>query len=173
MAQRADIADDAAPAMPTIHLKTMIDAPVERVFDLARSIEAHMHSTSRTGERAVDGRTSGLIGPGETVTWEAKHFGVCQRLTVRVTSFDGPTLFADEMTRGAFKRLCHTHRFSEVNGQTLMEDELQIEAPLGPLGWLAERLFLVRYMRRFLEERNRQLKALAESDQWKQFLGSI
>ncbi len=159
--------------MPTIHLKTMIDAPVERVFDLARSIEAHTHSTSRTGERAVDGRTSGLIGPGETVTWEAKHFGIRQRLTVRVTSFDRPTLFADEMTRGAFKRLCHTHRFSEVNGQTLMEDELQIEAPLGPLGRLAERLFLVRYMRRFLEERNRQLKALAESDQWKQFLGSI
>lgn len=159
--------------MPTIHLKTMIDAPVERVFDLARSIEAHTHSTSRTGERAVDGRTSGLIGPGETVTWEAKHFGIRQRLTVRVTSFDRPTLFADEMTRGAFKRLCHTHRFSEVNGQTLMEDELQIEAPLGPLGWLAERLFLVRYMRHFLEDRNGQLKALAESDQWKQFLGSI
>ena len=159
--------------MPTIHLKTMIDAPVERVFDLARSIEAHTHSTSSTGERAVDGRTSGLIGPGETVTWEAKHFGIRQRLTVRVTSFDRPTLFADEMTRVAFKKLCHTHRFSEVNGQTLMEDELQIEAPLGPLGRLAERLFLMRYMRLFLEDRNGQLKALAESDQWKQFLVSI
>lgn len=156
--------------MPTIHLKTMIKAPPERVFDLARSIEAHTHSTSRTGERAVGGRTSGLIGPGEKVTWEAKHFGVRQRLTVWVTDFDRPRLFADEMTQGAFKKLRHTHRFSELDGQTLMEDELYIEAPLGPLGWLAEHLFLTRYMRRFLEERNRQLKSIAESGAWQAFL---
>ena len=159
--------------MPTIHLMTVIEAPIERVFDLARSIEAHTASTFSTGERAVAGRTSGLIGPGETVTWEAKHLGVRQRLTVRVTQFDRPRVFSDEMTQGAFRSLRHTHRFREEDGRTVMEDELQFRAPLGPLGWLAEQLFLTRYMRRFLEIRNRHLKAMAEGEEWVRFLPEV
>jgi hypothetical protein len=39
--------------MPVIELSTSISAPVERVFDLARSIDLHTNSTSSTGERAV------------------------------------------------------------------------------------------------------------------------
>lgn len=156
--------------MPTIHLMTVIDAPIERVFDLARSIEAHTVSTGKTGERAVAGRTSGLIGLDETVTWEARHLGVRQRLTVRVTSYTFPRLLMDEMTQGAFRSLRHTHRFREEDGRTVMEDELKFRAPLGPLGRLAEWLFLTRYMRRFLEDRNRYLKAMAEGDEWRRFL---
>ncbi len=76
--------------MSIIELSTAINAPVERVFDLARSIDLHTASTSKTGERAVGGVTSGLIGMGDEVTWEARHFGVKQRLTVRVTVFDPP-----------------------------------------------------------------------------------
>lgn len=54
--------------MPLIELETHIAAPIERVFDLARSIEAHMASTEGSNERAVDGRATGLIGYGEVVT---------------------------------------------------------------------------------------------------------
>ncbi len=160
--------------MPTIFITTRINAPRERVFDLARSIDAHMASTSASGERAVDGRTTGLIGPGETVTWEARHLGVRQRLTVRITQFERPCLFTDEMTAGAFRRMRHTHRFEMIDERhTLMGDELNFQAPLGLLGRLAETLFLTRYMRRFLIERNRVLKELAESDQWAPYLARV
>ena len=71
--------------MPLIVLETRIRAPRERVFDLARSIDAHQSSTSGTSERAVAGVTSGLIGLGEEVTWRARHLGVTQHLTVRAT----------------------------------------------------------------------------------------
>ena len=47
-----------------IRLETQIDAPQERVFDLARSIDAHLASTEGTRERAIGGRTSGLIEMG-------------------------------------------------------------------------------------------------------------
>ena len=76
--------------MPIILLETNITAPVERVFDLARNIDAHTSTTAGTGERAVDGRTSGLIEAGETVTWEAKHLGVRQRLTSKITAMERP-----------------------------------------------------------------------------------
>lgn len=156
--------------MPTIVLETEIAAPIERVFDLARSIDAHVDSTGGTGERAVAGRTSGLIGLGETVTWEARHLGVRQRLTVEVTRCERPDLFEDVLVSGAFKQMHHAHRFAEVDGGTLMTDVFEYVAPLGPLGRLAERLFLTRYMRRFLVERNRVLKDTAESDRWRRYL---
>jgi hypothetical protein len=57
--------------MPIIELTTEIRAPIERVFDLARSIDLHVKTASGTDERAVCGVTTGLIGPDQEVTWEA------------------------------------------------------------------------------------------------------
>ena len=157
--------------MPRIELFTTIHAPIERVFDLARSIDLHSDSLAGTGEKAVGGVTSGLIGAGETVTWRARHFGVWQHLTSRITSFERPTRFGDSMVRGAFKRFDHVHDFSARGDHTtLMRDLFDFDAPLGPLGHLANRLFLTRHMRKFLLVRNETLKAVAESDRWRRYL---
>ncbi len=156
--------------MPSIELATFIAAPVERVFDLARSIDLHTDSTAGTGERAVAGVTSGLIGPGEEVTWRARHLGVWQSLTVRITAYERPSHFADTMLRGAFRRMEHHHRFEPSVGGTTMRDTFRYESPLGVLGRLADLLFLARYMRSFLVERNRVIKAAAESDAWRRYL---
>lgn len=157
--------------MPIISTRTLINAPVFRVFDLARSIDAHMESTPKSNERAIAGRISGLIELNETVMWEATHLGVRQQLTVQITQYDRPNLFVDEMISGAFKHLRHVHRFNGVSdSSTEMIDELEIQAPLGILGRFAEVTFLNRYMKHFLIKRNSILKELAESDRWKQFL---
>lgn len=153
--------------MPRIEIETWIDAPVGRVFDLARSIDAHVASTDGTGERAVAGRTSGLIGEGETVTWEARHFGIRQRFEVKITACERPRLFEDVMVRGAFSSMRHIHRFEERGGRTWMHDEFHYDAPLGILGRVAERLFLTRYMRCFLVRRASILKRIAETDEWR------
>jgi ligand-binding SRPBCC domain-containing protein len=155
--------------MPRIVLETLIEAPVERVFDLARSIDAHVASTEGTGERAVGGRTSGLIEMGETVTWEARHFGVVQRFRVKITAFERPEMFVDEMLSGAFAMMRHRHVFSSLDGVTLMRDEFDFSAPCGLAGRLAERAFLTRYMERFLAKRAAALKQMAESDRWRGF----
>jgi len=156
--------------MPQIDLETFIHAPVKRVFDLARSIDAHMASTHGTGERAIAGRTSGLIEVGEAVTWEATHFGIRQRLTVRITEMDRPHSFSDEMISGAFASMHHRHLFFPESAGTRMRDEFHFTAPLGVLGRIAEHCFLTRYMKRFLTERNRVLKQMAESDEWRHFV---
>lgn len=158
--------------MPVIELVTPIAAPIERVFDLARSIDLHADSASGTGERAVAGVTSGLIGPGDEVTWRARHLGVWQLLTVRITAFERPTHFVDAMTRGAFRRMEHRHDFEPSAGGTVMRDRFAYEAPLGFLGRWAEALFLDRYLRSFLVDRNRTVKATAESDAWRRYIRS-
>lgn len=148
--------------MPTIVLSTIINAPVERCFDLARDIDIHVASTAHTGERAIAGRTSGLIELGETVTWRAKHFGIWQNLTSKITDFDAPNFFADEMVAGAFKSFRHEHYFTGDDKQTVMRDVFMFESPLGLLGKLANRLFLKRYMTELLVKRNLVIKEEAE-----------
>jgi ligand-binding SRPBCC domain-containing protein len=152
--------------MARIELSLVVAAPPSRCFDLARSVEAHLRSTTATGERAVGGRTAGLLGLGDEVTWRARHLGVWQELTSRITGFDRPRYFRDSMVRGAFARFDHDHYFEPANGETLLREVFDYRAPLGPLGRLAERLFLSAYMRRFLLARMQELKALAESDAW-------
>ncbi len=118
---------------------------------------------SASRERAVGGVTSGEIGAGQTVTWQARHFGVPLRLTSRITAHYRPHRFVDEQIRGPFSRWRHEHRFEEVGGETLMTDRIEYDAPLGALGRLAERLILDRYMRRLIERRNLWLKQALES----------
>jgi ligand-binding SRPBCC domain-containing protein len=156
----------------TIERRTLIAAPRARVFDLARSIDLHVASTDGTHERAVAGVTSGLIAGGQEVTWEARHFGVMQRFSSRITAFDPPRHFQDTMVRGAFSQFVHDHLFDEAgDGQTTMSDRLVFAAPLGLLGRIVDRLLLASYLGRFLDARNAVIKRVAESDtDWKQYL---
>jgi ligand-binding SRPBCC domain-containing protein len=149
--------------MTQIELSTPINAPIEKCFDLARSIELHIASTKQTGEQAIAGRTTGLIGLGETVTWRAKHFGVWQTLTSKITEFDYPNSFTDEMVEGAFKTMRHEHLFYAVNGQTLMKDIFIFESPYGRLGDMVNFIFLGWYMNRLLKKRNAVIKQVAEN----------
>jgi len=156
--------------MPVIVLKSKIKASKEIVFDLSRSIDLHKISTEHTNEKAISGKTTGLIELNESVTWRARHFGIYQNLTSKVTEFERPNYFADEMIQGAFKRFKHEHKFEVINGETLMTDIFFYTTPLGSLGRFADRLFLKKYMRDLLEKRNRTIKKFAESDMWKNVL---
>src|SRR5688572_15000921 len=139
--------------MSIIRVAIDINAPPEVCFDMARSVDAHIESARSTGERAIAGVTSGLLNLGDEVTWRARHFGVTQDLTSRIVAFNPPYHFRDEMVRGAFNRVGHDHYFEPVPGGTRMVDVFDFTAPLGLLGWLADRLILKAYLTRFLEDR--------------------
>ncbi len=148
--------------MPTIALTTTIRAAIETVFDLARSVDVHVASTKQTREEVVAGRTTGLLELGESVTWRARHFGIRQSLTSKITVLERPYFFVDEMVSGAFRSFRHEHHFRIVGRDTEMKDVFVFESPLGPLGRLVDRLVLTTYMTNFLLERNRVLKRVAE-----------
>lgn len=149
--------------MPTIELSTHINAPIEKVFNLSRSIDMHLESTKLTGEQAIAGRTSGLIELDETVTWRAKHFGIRQNLISKITEFNSPSFFVDEMVSGAFKSFRHEHHFSQAVEHTVMKDVFVFESPLGILGKLFNWLILKRYMTNLLVKRNTVIKNTAEN----------
>lgn len=156
--------------MPKIKLQTKIKATRNIVFDLSRSIDLHKISTEHTNEEAIAGKTSGLIGMNESVTWRAKHFGVYQNLTSKITEYNRPKYFTDQMVKGAFKEFKHEHHFEELNDETLMTDLFYYKSPFGILGKIADKLFLKKYMIEFLTERNRIVKQFAESGRWKEII---
>jgi ligand-binding SRPBCC domain-containing protein len=157
--------------MVCIELSIQIDAPIRRCFDLSRSIEVHLLGAQQTGEEAVDGVTTGLIGPGQFVRWRARHFGVRHYLSSKITAFDAPRYFQDTMIEGPFKFMQHDHFFASLSeNQTEMTDKFTFAAPLLILGTIAEQLFLRRYMEQFLRHRNEIVRQIAESDQWQDFI---
>lgn len=156
--------------MPEIILTTTIKAPIKRCFDLARSIDLHLHTFSKTKEEVIAGVRTGLINKGETVTWKAKHFGITQTLTSEISEMDSPFMFEDRMLKGTFEKLQHQHLFEDESGMTIMKDVFIFESPFGIYGKLFNVLILNNYMKRFLQKRNQIIKRVAESEEWKKYL---
>lgn len=156
--------------MPKIELITEIKSTPEICFDLSRSIDLHQISTARTNEKAIAGRTSGLIKLNETVTWQATHFGIRQKLSSKITAFDRPNFFVDEQINGAFKSFVHEHRFEKMGDTVFMKETFDFQSPLGLIGKIFNSLVLTRYMTKLLSERNRVIKDYAESEKWKEML---
>lgn len=148
--------------MPVINHEIYIHAPIHTCFDLARSVDAHVESTKQTNERAVGGKTSGLMEKGDHVTWEATHFGIRQQLTANITEMNPPCHFTDVMVKGAFHSFTHEHYFAETNGVTVMKDRFDYKSPLGIIGKIADRLFLQKYMEHFIAVRAKEIKRMAE-----------
>jgi ligand-binding SRPBCC domain-containing protein len=159
--------------MQLIHLETKIAAPPERCFLLSLSIDLHTQSTAPSRERAIAGVTHGIIGPGETVTWQGRHFGFMIQHQSRITVYNKPHHFQDAMVRGLFRSFTHDHYFEATpGGSTIMRDHLHFAAPMWVFGRVVERLVLKRYLTRFLIERNKTIKRIAEGPDslWEPYL---
>lgn len=156
--------------MPTIHLTTFIAAPAEVVFDLSRHIGLHKESMSHYKEEAVAGTRMGLIEKEETVTWRAKHFFKNRLLRVKITEMEKPVMFTDEQVQGDFKMMKHEHHFKPCENGTLLIDLFHFETPYGIIGKWFNSLILTNYLKKLLEQRNKIIKEVAESDRWKRLL---
>lgn len=148
--------------MPILIIETEINAPPEICFDLVRDISLHLQTAKNTNEKAVAGKTQGRIALGETVTFEGKHFGIRQRLTVKIAEFERPRFFTDEMIEGVFKKFKHKHEFIQKGGGTLMRDTLEWISPFGFLGSIVDKILLENHLRKFVSRRNLMLKQTAE-----------
>ncbi|WP_138965389.1 SRPBCC family protein [Streptomyces sp. YIM 121038] len=144
--------------MPHFEIATAIAAPPDQVFEACLDVEAHTRSMADSSERAVGGRTRGSLSLGDTVTFQARHFGLTWRLTARITAYDPPRRFVDEQDAGPFKRWHHSHHFEpDGTGGTLMRDVIDFASPFGLLGRVADHTILSWYMPRLIKTRNAYL----------------
>ena len=158
--------------MPVIHLTTFIAAPIERVFDLSRSIDLHKHSMTKYKEEPVGSVINGLVKQGDEITWRAHHLFKTRILKTSITSFDRPNSFTDEQVSGDFTLMKHQHFFKPIDNGTIMIDIFEFQSPFGFAGSVLNKLYLTKYMRVLLEQRNKQIKEIAESNRWKNYISN-
>ena len=156
--------------MPKIEITTEIYSKIDICFDLSRSIDLHKISTAKTNEQAISGITSGLINLNETVTWKAKHFGITQKLTTKITAFKSPIYFKDEQQKGIFDSFSHEHMFEQLGEKVIMKDIFIFKSPFGIIGEIFNTVVLTNYMKQLLIDRNEVIKNFAETSKWKSVL---
>ena len=121
--------------MITLRTETVIFAPPERCFDLARSVDLHAASAAAIHGRATAGRTAGLATLGDRTTWSARFFGLRFLLTMGITAFDRSRGFSDVLCSGLFRHFGHVYTFQPVGlAQTVMTDEFSFQSPFGLVG---------------------------------------
>ena len=157
--------------MVRLQTETMILAPPERCFDLARSVDLHAASASVIHGKAVAGRTAGLSMLGDRTTWSARFFGMRFSLTTEITAFDQPRSFSDVLCAGLFTHFGHVYTFQPMSaGQTLMTDVFSFQSPFGVLGAVLDAIILRHRMRTVMDFRADYLKHIAESGEWRTYL---
>jgi ligand-binding SRPBCC domain-containing protein len=153
--------------MQRVHVTTFIEAPKERVFDLCRSISMHKISLQHTNENAINGITSGLLQLGESVTWEASHFGKKRIMVMKITEMEFPNQFVEKQTYGFFKYFKQQHFFKPIENGTIMIDYIDYEMPYGIIGFVLNTLMFENYLKELLITRNNFIKKYAETELWK------
>lgn len=156
--------------MEIIRVTTWINAPMERCFKLATSIDLHLASAGQTFEKAIGGATSGLLSEGEFVQWQGRHFGQTLTHTSKIDGWRPYSYFREVMVDGSFARFEHEHHFALMDDGTRMRDEIRFIAPYGLLGRVAEKTVLRRRLMEFLRKRNALIKRVAESEEWRKYL---
>ena len=68
--------------------------------------------------------------------------------------------FMDEQRVGPYKLWLHTHKLEDVDGGTRMTDNIRYLVPLGPIGLLANAVFVGRTLRRIFDYRRVKMEEI-------------
>jgi ligand-binding SRPBCC domain-containing protein len=147
-----------------------IHAPIERCFLLATSLELVEQVLEMRPVEGGSRKTAGLVVEGDRIKWRGWLFGLPQVHESLITRYERPSFFQDTMTRGRFKRFQHDHRFTEIDGRTLLVDKLRFSLPLGWPGKIVARYMIIPHFSVLLRRRMQLLKHVAEGMEWRRYL---
>lgn len=154
--------------MPRIHQTVFIEAPAERVFDLARHFTLYRKAFAEEKMSSASG--SNFLSMGDTVTIHAKHAAKLRSVMLRITEMDKGLRFVEEQVKGDLISYRHEHYFKQIENGTIMIDYIDYDYPRDFAGKLFGKLYMKSYLEKILLKRTNVIRKYAESDQWKPLL---
>ena len=159
-------------AMPTVEFEATIAAPLERVWafyqDVKRSLPAltapeegltieSVDEPQVVGSRIV----LGVNGPFGRVRWVAK---IVEHHPPHAVVFGEEARFVDEQESGPFQRWRHEHEFERIDEKTTrIVDRVIYRVGLGPIGVVADAIFVRPKLKRLFRYRHDRIRALLEA----------
>ena len=101
-----------------------------------------------------------VVRPGETIAYSLRVRGIPLRWLTEIERWNPPFEFIDVRARGPYRLWRHTHRFSELDGGTLIADTVVCALPFGLIGRLVHRLQVARDLEQIFDYRAQQVRAL-------------
>jgi ligand-binding SRPBCC domain-containing protein len=101
-----------------------------------------------------------VMAAGAVIDYELRLYGFPLRWRTRIETFEPGVSFSDVQLSGPYRKWHHRHTFADVSGGTRMDDTVDYELPLGPLGAVARRLFVARSLQRIFDFRAERIAAL-------------
>ena len=157
--------------MPVLEFETTIAAPLERVWAFysdpvnalpaltPTNIRARLESADmpvQVGSRII----LNIKQMGRTMRWVAK---IVEHRPPHAVAFGEEARFVDEQDAGPFARWRHEHDFERVDEKTTrMLDRVTYRVPLGPIGWVADVVFVRRRLNEMFRYRHEQTKRLLD-----------
>ena len=161
--------------MPVFELETVVAAPLERVWAFYSdpvnalpeltppNVEVSMESADmpvQVGSRVVLIIRQPVVG--RRVRWVAR---IVEHRPPHAVAFGEEARFVDEQESGPFKSWRHEHDFERIDEKsTRMLDRVTYRVPLGPIGWLADVVFVRRKLGEMFRYRHEQTKRLLDGN---------
>lgn len=95
------------------------------------------------------------MGAGTLLDYRLRLHGVPIRWRTRIDVWEPPHRFVDSQVRGPYALWEHTHTFEPEGEDTVIRDRVRYAIPYGPLGSLADALFVRRDLARIFDYRQR------------------
>lgn len=130
------------------------------VFDFFSRAENLQQTTPPWMHFRILTRPPIVMKPGATIAYSLRVGGIPLRWLTKIEKWDPPYEFIDIQAKSPYALWRHTHRFSEVEGGTLIADIVEHALPFGLLGRLVHRLRVARDLEEIFDYRAQQVRAL-------------
>ncbi len=137
----------------------VVAAPRERVFEFFSAAENLGRLTPTFLNFRIVSPVPIEMRAGALIEYRIGLGGLPLRWLTEITEWQANERFVDLQLRGPYRYWRHLHEFRDVGGGTEMNDTVDYELPLGPLGALAHKVAIKRTLARIFDFRFRAVAA--------------
>ena len=142
-----------------------IDKPLDVVFSFFAKPENLRRITPSTLDFQILTPTPISMVKGTVIDYNIKVMGIRVHWRTLITSYNPPTRFVDEQTKGPYLLWIHTHTFKIKDEGVEIHDCIEYSIPLGLLGRVVHFLWIKRKLDQIFDFRRRKIEEIFISDE--------
>ena len=143
-----------------LHTEQRIARPLNEVFEFFSSASNLERITPPWLNFSILGTEPASVSPGTVIPYRLRLHGIPMIWVSQIEEFEPGRHFVDRQLVGPYKLWVHRHEFTADGDSTLIRDEVRYALPLGRIGDLARRLFVLRDLERVFEHRHTTIETL-------------